>query len=109
MVNREPDWYVANTGFVNPGTTIMEKNIGTFYLIQEKSDPRSPNSMLIRVMLSEASARSPNIDRWGRGRIEIKARNSPFIVSNVMPHFLFCGKYRESCNQLHKVYQLFFP
>ena len=89
----------------------MGKNVGTFYLIQEKKDPRSPNPMLIRVMLSEASARSPNIDRWGRGRIGIKARTSPFFLSNVMPHLLFCGKYKDSCNELHNhdnVYQLFF-
>ena len=40
----------------------------TFYMIQEKSDPHSPISMLIRVMLSEASARSPTLaDGGGEG------------------------------------------
>ena len=44
--------------------TIMENIIGTFYLIQ----PRFPNSMLIQVMLSEASARSPTLtDGGGEG------------------------------------------
>ena len=53
-----------------PYPTIMEKNVGTFYLIQEKiSNPRFPNSMLIRAILSEAvSARSPTLrDGDGEG------------------------------------------
>ena len=39
-------------------STIMEENVGTLNLIQEESNPCFPNSMLMWVMLSEASDRS---------------------------------------------------
>ena len=56
-----------------------EKMVGTFYLIQEKINPRFPNSMLIRVTLSEASARSPTLTD-GSGKDYDKSKNLCFLL-----------------------------
>ena len=63
----KPEYYISPTGSIAfPKLQSWKKNVDTFYLIYEKINPRFPNSMLIQVMLSKASARSSNIDRWGR-------------------------------------------